>query len=87
MPDDDLVRLTSAARAAGRSWSAIAATCGVRVRQDTCGVITQPGGIGAETAAALLFLGTGMRSNSSPAATATTWIPPGPRVPLPLWAA
>jgi hypothetical protein len=58
VPDDDLVGLTSAARAAGRSWSAIAAMCGVRVRQDTYEVITQPGGIGAETAAALLFLGT-----------------------------
>jgi hypothetical protein len=58
VPDADLVGLTSAARAAGRSWSGIAAECGVWTRADTYGVITQPGRIGAETTAALLFLGT-----------------------------
>jgi hypothetical protein len=38
--DPDLVRLTSAARAAGHRWAAIATACGIATRHDTDGVIT-----------------------------------------------
>lgn len=57
VPDEDLVRLTSAARAAGHRWAAIAAACGITTSQDTYGVITQPGGASATTPAEFLFLG------------------------------
>jgi hypothetical protein len=45
VPDEDLIRLTRAARVAGRSWEAIAATCGVRTSRDTDGVVSGPSGI------------------------------------------
>ena len=35
VPDEELIRLTSAARGAGHSWASIAAACQVRRRWDT----------------------------------------------------
>jgi hypothetical protein len=40
VPDDELIRLPSAARGAGHSWANIAAACQVRRRRDTEGVVT-----------------------------------------------
>jgi hypothetical protein len=37
VPDEELIRLTSAARGDGHSWASIAAACQVRRRQDTKG--------------------------------------------------
>jgi hypothetical protein len=56
VPVETLVRLTSAARTAGHNWATIAAVCGVTSREDAHGVI-MPAGF-ADSAAALLFLGT-----------------------------
>ena len=55
VPDEDLVRLTSAARASGRSWDAIAAACGVRERQDTIGVVPPASGLVPHTGGGFLY--------------------------------
>jgi hypothetical protein len=55
LPDQDLARLTAAARAAGSRWDAIAAACGVHTYQDLAGVA---GRITGETGAELLFSAT-----------------------------
>jgi hypothetical protein len=55
VPDAELVRLTRAARAAGASWGAIAAACGVRTSQDLSGVVSSSSGILPLTGAGLLF--------------------------------
>jgi RNase P subunit RPR2 len=55
LPDEDLVRLTAAARAAGSRWDAIAAACGVHTYQDLAGVADR---ITGETGAELLFSAT-----------------------------
>jgi predicted RNA-binding Zn-ribbon protein involved in translation (DUF1610 family) len=55
LPDQDLVRLTGAARAAGSRWDAIAAACGVRTYEDLAGVVYQ---ITGESGADLLFSAT-----------------------------
>jgi hypothetical protein len=47
--------LTRAARAAGASWGAIAAACGVRTSQDLSGVVSSSSGILPLTGAGLLF--------------------------------
>jgi hypothetical protein len=39
LPDEELARLTLAARAAGSRWDAIAAICGVTTYKDLAGVI------------------------------------------------
>jgi hypothetical protein len=44
VPDQKLVQLTSAARAAGHSWASIAAACQVQRCQDTGGIVSAPGG-------------------------------------------
>jgi len=44
VPDEELIRLTNAARAAGHSWVGIAAACQVRRCRDTEGVVFGPGG-------------------------------------------
>jgi hypothetical protein len=58
VPDEDLVRLASAARAAGGSWEAIAAACGVRESRDAAGIVSQPSGIIPSAPAGLLFQAT-----------------------------
>src|SRR5512142_931823 len=55
LPDDELARLTLAARASGSRWDAIAATCGVTTHQDLTGVIYW---ITGDTGAELLFSAT-----------------------------
>ena len=55
LPDQDLVRLTAAARAAGSRWEAIAAACGIHSYEDLAGVIYR---ITGETGADLLFSAT-----------------------------
>ena len=54
-PDQELVRLTAAARAGGSRWDAIAAACGVRGYKDIAGVVSLACWEGSETGAALLF--------------------------------
>jgi hypothetical protein len=71
VPDADLVRLTRAARAAGSSWAAIAAACGVRTSQDIEGVVSSSGGILPLTGAGYYSGPPSTRSKSSPAAAAT----------------
>jgi hypothetical protein len=58
VPDEDLVRLASAARAAGGSWEAIAAACGVKEFRDAAGIVSQPSGIIPGAPAGLLFQAT-----------------------------
>jgi hypothetical protein len=55
LPDEELTRLTLAARAAGSRWDAIAAACGVTTYKDLAGVICQNAG---DTGAELLFSAT-----------------------------
>lgn len=55
LPDEDLVRLTAAARTAGSRWDAIAAACGVHTYEDLAGVVYR---ITGETGAELLFSAT-----------------------------
>ncbi len=55
LPDQALVRLTEAARAAGSRWADIAAACGVKTYQDLAGVVYR---IIGETGADLLFSAT-----------------------------
>jgi hypothetical protein len=55
LPDEDLARLTLAARAAGSRWEAIAAACGVSTSKDLGGVIYRTGG---ESGAELLYSAT-----------------------------
>ena len=54
LPDQDLIRLTAAARAAGSRWEAIAAACGIQ-SYDLAGVVYR---ITGETGADLLFSAT-----------------------------
>jgi hypothetical protein len=58
VPDEELVRLTGAARVAGNNWPTIATACGVRTYQDTVGVVAQPSGIVPSTGAGILFRAT-----------------------------
>jgi len=58
VPDEELIRLTSAARGAGHSCADIAAACQVQRRQDTGGVVFGPGGRTAHTGAGLLYQAT-----------------------------
>ena len=55
VPDQELIRLTAAARAGGSRWDTIAAACGVRGYQDIAGVVSAACWEGAETGAGLLF--------------------------------
>jgi hypothetical protein len=55
LPDEELTRLTLAARAVGSRWDAIAAACGVTTYKDLAGVICQNAG---DTGAELLFSAT-----------------------------
>ena len=55
LPDQDLVRLAGAARAAGSRWDAIAAACGVQTYEDLAGVVYR---ITGESGADLLFSAT-----------------------------
>ena len=55
LPDDELARLTLAARASGSRWDAIAVACGVTTHQDLTGVIYW---ITGDTGAELLFSAT-----------------------------
>jgi RNase P subunit RPR2 len=55
LPEEDLVRVTSTARAAGSRWDDIAAACGVRTYEDLAGVVYR---ITGETGAELLFSAT-----------------------------
>lgn len=58
VPDDDLIRLTSAARAGGHGWAGIAAACGVTTSRDTDGIVSGPGGRIPHTGAGLLYRAT-----------------------------
>lgn len=58
VPDEDLVRLTSAARAGGYTWDAIAAACGVKEYKDAAGIVSQPSGMIPAPAADLLYRAT-----------------------------
>jgi hypothetical protein len=58
VPDEDLVRLTAAARTAGHSWDAIAAACHVRTHQDTVGIVSQPSGVIPSEAAGFIYRAT-----------------------------
>jgi hypothetical protein len=55
VPDQELIRLTAAARTAGSRWDAIAAACGVRCFKDITGVVKMACWEGDETGPALLF--------------------------------
>jgi hypothetical protein len=55
LPDQDLVRLTAAARDAGSRWEAIAAVCGIWTYEDLADVVDQ---ITGESGADLLFSAT-----------------------------
>ena len=55
VPDQELIRLTAAARAGGSRWDVIAAACGIRSYQDIAGIISPACWEDSETGAALLF--------------------------------
>lgn len=55
VPDDELIRVTSAARAGGHSWAHIAAACGVTTSRDTDGIVSLPSGRIPHTGAGLLY--------------------------------
>jgi hypothetical protein len=55
VPDGELIRLTSAARAGGHSWAGIAAACGVTTSRDADGIVSGPGGRIPHTGAGLLY--------------------------------
>src|SRR6266404_1715143 len=55
LPDQDLVRLTAAARTAGSRWEAMAAACGIHTYEDLAGVVYR---ITGETGSDLLFSAT-----------------------------
>ena len=55
LPDGELTHLTSAARAAGCSWDAMAGACGIRAYEDTAGIVAQPSGIIPDAGADLLY--------------------------------
>jgi hypothetical protein len=73
VPDADLVRLTSAARRAGRSWRAIATACGVRTYHDTAGVLCQPSGMIPSAGAGLLLRATRYARRKLTGALPLTW--------------
>ena len=58
VPDDELIRLTSSARAGGHSWTATAAACGISTSQDTDGIVSLPSGRIPRTGAELLYRAT-----------------------------
>jgi len=58
VPDQELVRLTAAAREGGSRWDAIAAGCGVRDYHDVTGVAGLPCWKADDTGAELLFSAT-----------------------------
>ena len=55
VPDEELIRLTAAARASGSRWDVMAAACGIQTHQDLAGVIYR---ITGESGAELLFSAT-----------------------------
>lgn len=55
VPDDELIRLTSAARAGGHTWFGIAAACGVKTSRDADGIVSLPSGRIPQTGAGLLY--------------------------------
>jgi hypothetical protein len=55
VPDQELIRLTAAARTAGRRWDAIAAACGIRSYKDIAEVVSPACWEDSDTGAALLF--------------------------------
>jgi hypothetical protein len=55
VPDEELIRLTAAARAAGSRWDVMAAACGIQTYRDVAGVIHR---ITGQTGAELLFSAT-----------------------------
>ena len=85
VPDQELIRLAAAARAAGSRWDGIAAACGVRDYRDITGVLTLPCWNGSDTGADLLFSAaqhavhqvTGSRGVFAP----MSWPCPGSRSP------
>jgi hypothetical protein len=58
VPDEELIRLTSAARSAGHNCAGIAAACGVLRCRDIEGIVSLPGGRIPHTAAGLLYRAT-----------------------------
>ncbi len=69
LPDQELIRLTAAARADGSRRDGIAAACGIKTSDDLSAVICQVSG---ETGAEVLFSALRTRSSSSPALSAVT---------------
>jgi hypothetical protein len=69
LPDQDLVRLTAAARAAGSRWEAIAAVCGIWTYEDLAGVVDR---ITGETGADPLDLR--WRSGCGQPGCCTSWV-------------
>lgn len=55
LPDQELIRVTAAARAGGSRWDVIAAACGIQTCKDLAGVIFR---ITGDTGAELLFSAT-----------------------------
>ena len=55
LPDEELIRLTAAARAGGSRWEVMAAACGIRTYKDLARVIFR---ITGDTGAELLFSAT-----------------------------
>ena len=55
VPDQELIRLTTAARKACRRWDAIAAACAIRSYKDIAGVVSPACWDDSDTGAALLF--------------------------------
>jgi hypothetical protein len=58
VPDEELIRLTRAARAAGHNWASIAAACQVKHGRDSYGIVSLPGGRTPHTGAGVLYAAT-----------------------------
>jgi hypothetical protein len=71
VPDRELIRFTSAARAGGHSWASIAAACQVQRRQDTQGIVFGPGARPRTPVPGCYTKPPRARWNESPAAAAT----------------
>ena len=69
LPDQEVIRLTAAARARAAGGDGIAAACGIKTSDDLSAVICQVSG---ETGAEVLFSALRTRSSSSPALSAVT---------------
>jgi hypothetical protein len=67
LPDQELIRLTAAARAGGSQWDNIAAACGIKTYNDLGGVIYRFTGGNRRGAAVLCYPARGRRPHRQPA--------------------